>query len=40
MKQGLSEVETPLKAAAKPLPKRLHFHYYIDIGSDQRDRTY
>jgi hypothetical protein len=34
VEQGLSEVESPPKAAAKRPPKRLHFHRYIHIGSD------
>jgi hypothetical protein len=31
--ERLSEVETPPKAAAEDLPKRLHFYCHIDIDS-------
>jgi hypothetical protein len=34
VEQGLSEVESPPKAAAKRPPKRLHFHRYIHILRD------
>jgi hypothetical protein len=34
VEQGLSEVESPPKAAAKRPPKRLHFYRYIHIESD------
>jgi hypothetical protein len=35
LRQGLSEVEMPPKAAPKSTPKQLHFHSYIDIRRDK-----
>jgi hypothetical protein len=35
LRQGLSEVEMPPKAALKSTPKQLHFHSYIDIERDK-----
>jgi hypothetical protein len=38
LRQGLSEVEMPPKAAPKSTPKQLHFHSYIDIRSNIKER--
>jgi hypothetical protein len=37
MFQGLSEVETPRKAAAKSLPKQPHSHSYIHFISNKEE---
>jgi hypothetical protein len=40
LRQGLSEVETPPKAAAKATLKQLHFHSYIDIDSNSKKESF